>query len=141
MPTPAVNGTYARPVVNRAAPTPVQDPVPLIRPDQFRATIATGDVVVEFFNFGCPFCQHAEPHLKKVATQMQDKVKFARMSLADPTAQYLAGQLGISALPGFAVFRNGAFIGSFGRQGRDHVEADFIRDNVTFAYRSLDDIR
>jgi len=139
MPTIGANRfNPAATVTNNAAPAPVRDLVPLIRPDQFRATIAKGDVVVEFFNFGCPFCQHAAPHLDKVARAMDGKVAFAKMSLADPMAQYLAGQFGVSALPGFAVFRNGKFVGSFVRQRRNHVEGDFIRDNVNFAYRSLD---
>ncbi len=124
-------------VTNSRGPAPARELVPLIRPDQFRAKIAQGDVVVEFFNFGCPFCQHAAPHLDKVAKQMDGKVAFAKMSLADPMAQHLAGQFGVTALPGFAVFRNGKFVGSFGRQGRAQVETDFIRDNVNFAYNSI----
>jgi thioredoxin-like negative regulator of GroEL len=134
MPIPGV-GTGTP--ITRVSPdrsAPVRDLVPLIRPDQFRETIKSGDVVVEFFNFGCPYCKHAEPHLKKVAAELDGDVKFARMSLADPMAQHLAGQFGTTLLPGFALFSEGKFIGSFGRQGRDHVEADFIRANVTYAF-------
>lgn len=124
------------PVTNRFAPGAVQDPVPLIRPDQFRETVKKGDVVVEFMNFGCPFCRAAAPELEKVAREKLGGVKFAKMSLGDPMAQMLAGQFGTTLLPGFALFREGQFIGSFGRQGRDNVTADFIRQNVDYAFQA-----
>lgn len=113
------------------------DPVALIRPNELAATVQKGPVVVEFFNYGCPFCRNAIPELDRVAGEKLGKVKFAKMSLGDPAAQQLAGQLGISALPGFAVFNDGKFVGSFGRQGANQVTADFIRDNVTYAFQSV----
>lgn len=136
MPTPIGSASVA-PVVSRRAPAPVQDPVPLIRPDQFREVIKKGDVVVEFMNFGCPYCRAAAPELEKVAKEKLGNVKFAKMSLGDPMAQALAGQFGTTLLPGFAIFRDGAFVGSFGRQGRDPVSADFIRANVEYAFNSI----
>ncbi len=136
MPTP-VGSSHIAPVLDRRAPAAAADPVPLIRPDQFREVIKTGDVVVEFFNFGCPYCRAAGPELEKVATAKLGKVKFAKMSLGDPMAQMLAGQFGTTLLPGFAIFRGGQFVGSFGRQGRDPVTADFIKANVEYAFNSI----
>ena len=113
------------------------DLVPLIRPNELAATIKNGPVVVEFMNFGCPFCRAAMPELDRVAHEHDGKVKYAKMSLGDPAAQQIAAQLGISMLPGFAVFHNGQFLGSFGRQGAADVKADFIRDNVTYAFAGV----
>ena len=113
------------------------DLVPLIRASELAATVKKGPVVVEFMNFGCPYCRAAMPELDRVASDKQGKVKFAKISLADAAAQQLAGQLGISLLPGFAVFHDGKFLGSFGRQGANNVTADFIKDNVTYAFASI----
>jgi thioredoxin-like negative regulator of GroEL len=65
------------------------------------------------------------------------KVKFAKMSLGDAEAQRLAAQFGVTLLPGFAVFHDGQFLGEFGRQGANQVGADFIRDNVEYAFSTL----
>ncbi len=118
----------------RTAGAAPAEAVPLIRPDQFRAVVQKGDVVVEFMNFGCPYCRAAAPELEKVAREKLGRVKFAKMSLGDPMAQALAAQFGTTLLPGFALFREGRFIGSFGRQGGDPVGADFIRANVDYAF-------
>lgn len=123
--------------VRTRAPAAVSDPVPLLRPDQFRAFIQDGDAVVEFMNFGCPYCRAAAPELEKVAKEKLGNVKFAKMSMGDPMAQMLAGQFGTTLLPGFAIFRNGSFVGAFGRQGREPVTADFIRANVDYAFNSI----
>jgi thiol-disulfide isomerase/thioredoxin len=37
------------------------EPVPTIRPSELQKTIAKGPVVVEFFNYGCPYCRAAIP--------------------------------------------------------------------------------
>jgi thioredoxin-like negative regulator of GroEL len=133
MPTP-IGPAHVAPIANRVPVAPVRDPVALIRPDQFRDFIKQGDVVVEFMNFGCPYCRDAAPHLDKVAREKLGGVKFGKMSLGDPMAQALAAQFGTTMLPGFALFRDGAFLGSFGRQGREPVTADFIRANVDYAF-------
>ncbi len=128
------------PVVSSVAPSSrltATDPVPLIRATELQKTVAKGPVVVEFFNFGCPFCRAAMPELDKVAQEKLGKVKFARMSLADPQAQAMAAQLGISLLPAFAVFNDGNFVGTFGREGANGVDAKLIRDNVGYAFDSV----
>jgi thioredoxin-like negative regulator of GroEL len=129
-----INATSA---VSGLAPRFAADPVPVIRPNELQKTIAKGPVVVEFFNYGCPYCRAAMPELDRVATEKLGKVKFAKMSLGDPEAQRLAAQFGVSLLPGFAVFHDGQFLGEFGRQGAGQVGADFIRDNVEYAFSSV----
>jgi thioredoxin-like negative regulator of GroEL len=113
------------------------DLVPLIRASELAATVKQGAVVVELMNFGCPYCRNAMPELDRVAHEKQGKVRFAKMSLADPQAQALAGQLGVQMLPAFAVFHNGKLLGTFERQGGNQVDAQFIRDNVNAAFASV----
>ncbi len=131
---PSVNNVFTPTPIRNRPVQPVVDPVPLIRPDQFRETIKEGHVVVEFMNFGCPFCRNAAPELERVAKEKLGNVKFAKMALGDPMAQAIAGQFGATALPSFAVFKDGAFVGTFARQGREDVTADFIRANVDHAF-------
>ena len=131
---PSVTNVYS-PVNVRPRPvSPAAEAVALIRPDQFRETIREGNVVVEFMNFGCPYCRKAAPELERVAKEKLGNVKFAKMSLGDPLAQALAAQFGATALPSFAIFKNGSFVGTFSRQGRDDVTAEFIRANVDYAF-------
>ena len=113
------------------------DAVATIRAADLPAAVAKGPVVVEFFNYGCPFCRAAMPELEKVAREKLGKVKFVRIPLGEADAQALAGQYGVSMLPGFAVFHDGEFLGEFGRQGNELVGADFIKNNVSYAFDSV----
>lgn len=103
----------------------------VIGPAAFAQAISSGRVVVEFFNYGCPFCKRAMPEVHKAADALKEKgVKFYMISLGSPEAQMLGGQFAPGYLPGFAVFENGQHVGSFNRLGADDVKEGFIKERV-----------
>ena len=121
------------PVFTNPARTPAEQ-VPRIFPAQFERAVSQGRVVVEFFNFGCPYCNAARPHLDAVAKELEGNTKVLKMSLGnDQDAHRIVSRYignGRGALPIFAVFENGQHVGTFERQGRDHVSKDFIKNNI-----------
>ena len=97
----------------------------------FAQAISSGRVVVEFFNYGCPYCKRAMPEVHKAADALKEKgVKFYMISLGSPEAQMLGGQYAPGYLPGFAVFENGQHVGSFNREGSGDVKESYIKDRV-----------
>lgn len=103
----------------------------LLGPAGFAQAVKSGRVVVEFFNYGCPYCKRAMPEVHKAAEGLAQKgVKFYMVSLGSPEAQALGGQYAPGYLPGFAVFENGQHVGSFNRLGADDVKESYIKDRV-----------
>lgn len=64
-----------------------------------------GVVLVEFWSFGCVFCQKIEPVIKKIAQDYKGKVKFIRMR-ADVSQKTVAAY-GITSYPFIGFFKNG----------------------------------
>jgi len=61
-------------------------------------------VLVDFYAEWCAPCKKMEPYLKKMATEMPDKVKIVRINADENTE--LCKELNVSALPVLKLYRN-----------------------------------
>lgn len=104
--------------------------VPIIHPSQFDAAIANGTTVVEFFSYGCGYCQRAMPEVHKAAQQMAGSAKFVMVSVNDIEGKSIGLQYGLSLYPTFAVFKNGQHVGTFARDGGNDVTASYVKAGV-----------
>lgn len=109
-----------------AGPTGGHGGASVISPAQFNDAIKQGNVIVEFFNYGCAFCKAALPEVHKAANQLAGSAKVVMLPLGSPQAQALASAYGVNYLPSFAVFQNGAHQGTFGRTGHEQITAAAI---------------
>jgi len=106
----------------------------IISPAQFAAGVAKGRVVVEFFSYGCGFCQRARPEVDKAAAALAGQAKVLMVSVDDPAGKAIGIRHGLSYYPTFAVFQDGKHVGTFTRQGAVDPTAKFIVDNINALY-------
>ena len=62
-------------------------------------------LVVDFWASWCAPCKMMEPHFKAAASQMEPRVRFAKLNTEQ--AQQTAARYGIRSIPTVAIFRNG----------------------------------
>jgi thioredoxin 1 len=62
-------------------------------------------VVVDFWAEWCGPCKMIAPALEEIATEMNGKVKIAKLNIDDNPE--LAAQFGVRSIPTLAIFKNG----------------------------------
>ncbi len=129
MPTTVQPGSPVNPSLPAFAPA-ASGQVQVIQPAQFRQAIAQGDTVVEFFSYGCGYCREAKGKVQQVANQLAGKAKIVAISVDDPAGKQIGIQHGLALYPTFAVFRDGAYKGTFMRDGANPVTAQHVRANI-----------
>ena len=108
-----------------APPTAGPPAVKVIKPSEFGDAISAGDVVVEFFSYGCGYCKRARPEVYEAAKKMADTT-FVMLSVMNNDGAVIGASYGAGALPSFAAFRDGAYLGSFTREGALDVTSEAI---------------
>jgi thiol-disulfide isomerase/thioredoxin len=124
---------------NGAAPGAVT----VIKPAELPAAIAQGKVVVEFFAYGCPYCQRARGPVAEAARRMAADARVVAVPLdhmpgedvtRDSAGMTLGKKYGLSYFPTFAIFENGKHVGTFARNGNIDVTADYVVGGVKQIY-------
>ena len=78
--------------------------------DQFKSTIASGVVVVDFYSTWCGPCKKLAPVLDKISNDMNGKVTFAKVDTGQTT---IGKQLGVSSLPTVIIYKDGKEVNRF----------------------------
>lgn len=76
--------------------------------DNFSDQVLGSDVpvLVDFWAAWCGPCRTVAPHLEALASELQGKVRIAKLDVDDN--QQIAAQFGVSSIPTFILFKNGA---------------------------------
>ncbi len=105
---------------------PAYGSVSIITPAQFQAAVAKGKVIVEFFSYGCPYCQRARGPVADAAKRLANEAQVYAISVDDPAGKALGIRHGLSYYPTFAIFENGRHAGTFARDGGNDVTAEYV---------------
>ena len=97
---------------------------------EFEAEVINSDlpVLVDFYTDQCGPCRMMAPLLDELANEEAGRLKIVKINAAEQMP--LAGSFGISAVPTFLVFRNGAPVGQ--RTGMQSKQAliDWISETA-----------
>jgi len=79
--------------------------------DNFKETIASGTVLVDFWAPWCGPCKMQTPILEKVAEQIGDKAVIAKVNVDE--AAPLAAEYGVRSIPTLILFKDGEKVQDF----------------------------
>ena len=89
----------------------MSDKVKELTVENFKETIASGTVLVDFWAPWCGPCKMQTPILDKVAEQIGDKAVIAKVNVDE--AAPLAAEFGVRSIPTLIVFKNGEKVQDF----------------------------
>ena len=85
-------------------------------------------VLVEFWAPWCVYCRRIAPALKKVAKEMEDKIRIAQVNIDD--VPELAHQERIEVIPTLVIYHKGEALASIvAPESKARIE-EFILDNI-----------
>ena len=96
----------------------------------FQQLAVEGDkpVLVEFWAPWCVYCRRIAPALKKVANEMEDKIRIAQVNIDD--VPELAHQERIEVIPTLVIYHKGEALASIvAPESKARIEK-FILDNI-----------
>lgn len=96
----------------------------------FQQLAVEGDkpVLVEFWAPWCVYCRRIAPALKKVANEMEDKIRIAQVNIDD--VPELAHQERIEVIPTLVIYHKGEALASIvAPESKARIE-EFILDNI-----------
>ena len=73
--------------------------------EDFKASIAEGLVLVDFFAEWCPPCRMLVPILEEIAEEMHGKVKLCKIDIDH--AQNVTSEFQVTSVPTLILFKNG----------------------------------
>ena len=76
--------------------------------DSFKATVAEGVTLVDFWAPWCGPCRMLSPIIDKLADKLDGKAKVAKVNVDD--ASDLAQEYGIASIPAILVFKDGVVV-------------------------------
>ena len=89
----------------------MSDKVKELTVDNFKETIASGTVLVDFWAPWCGPCKIQGPILDKVAEKIGDKAVIAKVNVDE--AAPLAAQFGVRSIPTLILFKDGEKVQDF----------------------------
>ena len=89
----------------------MSDKVKELTVDNFKETIASGTVLVDFWAPWCGPCKMQAPILDKVAEQIGDAAVIAKVNVDE--AAPLAAEYGVRSIPTLILFKDGAKVQDF----------------------------
>ena len=89
----------------------MSDKVKELTVDNFKETIASGTVLVDFWAPWCGPCKMQAPILEKVAEQIGDKAVIAKVNVDE--AAPLAAEYGVRSIPTLILFKDGKKVQDF----------------------------
>ncbi|MBL7012550.1 MAG: thioredoxin, partial [Kiritimatiellales bacterium] len=89
----------------------MSDNVKELTVDNFKETIASGTVLVDFWAPWCGPCKMQAPILDKVAEQIGDKAVIAKVNVDE--AAPLAAEYGVRSIPTLILFKDGKKVQDF----------------------------
>ena len=89
----------------------MSDKVKELTVENFKETIASGTVLVDFWAPWCGPCKMQAPILDKVAEKIGDKAVIAKVNVDE--AAPLAAEFGVRSIPTLIVFKNGEKVQDF----------------------------
>ena len=80
----------------------------VVTEDNFESVVRQSKlpVLLDVFGHSCPPCRRIAPLIEELAVELESKAVVAKVAVEDQPR--LAGKLGISAVPTFIFFANGA---------------------------------
>lgn len=86
-------------------------------------------VLLDVFGHGCPPCRRIMPLIEQLSNELEGRAIVAKIAVEDQPR--LAGQLGVTAVPTFIFFQNGAETGRLvGIQSREKLLASLGATNL-----------
>ncbi|HKL22455.1 MAG TPA: thioredoxin [Tichowtungia sp.] len=89
----------------------MSDKVKELTTDNFKDTIASGTVLVDFWAPWCGPCKMQGPILDKVAEQVGDKAVIAKVNVDE--AAPVAAEYGVRSIPTLILFKDGEKVQDF----------------------------
>ena len=99
----------------------MSDKIAELKDDDFKETIGSGTVLVDFWAPWCGPCKAQGPALEKLANENDGKYKIAKVNVDD--APNTASEYGIMSIPTLLVFKDGKEVKRFsGLQKEDTLK-------------------
>ncbi|MDF2578149.1 MAG: thioredoxin [Chlamydiales bacterium] len=81
-----------------------------VNDENFQSTISQGVTLVDFYADWCGPCKMIAPELEKLAQEMGDQVKVAKLNVEE--APGVTAQFGVTSIPTLIVFKDGQKVDS-----------------------------
>jgi len=84
-------------------------------------------VLVDFWAPWCGPCRMMAPTLDELSSELEEKVKIAKLNVEDSANQTLAAQYNIQSIPNMKLFKGGEVVGEFiGLRDKESLKTDLL---------------